>query len=191
MAAGHKAEERQFPFPFFTSQRDPPQLQPFRRAGRMHPSWGGAGRPVYCPVSILSHCLLENTLKIHLLRIVSIWDFPQEDWSSCLRLAAAKLSPGVEEEEVGGRCRCWGSSNTSKHKELALSSTHHLHPPAPSWQKLPIPASRGPPAALQDGEWLSGAGSHPQFPCGRLGLLQEYLFTAGRWQLGFCFGCTA
>lgn len=27
MAAGHEAEERQFPFPFFSSQRDTPQLQ--------------------------------------------------------------------------------------------------------------------------------------------------------------------
>lgn len=108
----------------------------------MHPSWGGAGRSVYCPATILSHCLPENTLKIHLLGIAWIWDFPQEDWSSCLRQAAARLSPGVEEEEeVGGRCRCWGSSLTSKHKELVQSSAHHLHPPAPSWQKLPIPVS--------------------------------------------------
>lgn len=90
---------------------------------------------MYCPATILSHCLLENTLKIHLLGIAWIWDFPQEDWSSCLRPAAAKLSPGVEEEEeVGGRCRCWRSSVTSKHKELAPSSAHHLRPPAPSWQ---------------------------------------------------------
>lgn len=32
---------------------------------------------MYCPATILSHCLLENTLKIHLLRIVWIWDFPE------------------------------------------------------------------------------------------------------------------
>lgn len=129
----------------------------------MHPSWGGAGRPVYCPATILSQCLLENTLKIHLLGMVWIWDFPQDGWSSCVRPAAAKLSPGMEEkeEEVGGRCRCWGSNITSEHKELAPSSNHHLRPPAPSWQKLHIPASRGPPPALQDGEWLPGTGSHP------------------------------
>lgn len=52
-AAGHEAEERQFPF--FTSQRDAPQLQPFRRLGRMHPSWDGAGRPMpaSCPTAHL------------------------------------------------------------------------------------------------------------------------------------------
>lgn len=38
MAAGHKAEEKQFPFPFLTSQRDPPQ--PFQRAGRMQSQLG-------------------------------------------------------------------------------------------------------------------------------------------------------
>lgn len=46
------------------------------------------------PAIILSHCLLGNTLKIHPLGIVWIWDFPLE-----LLGDGFHSRSGVEEEE--------------------------------------------------------------------------------------------
>lgn len=72
--------------------------------------------------------------------------------------------PGAEEEEEeeGGRCRHWGAGITAKRKEPAPSSGRHLRSPAPSRQKLHVPASRGPPPAVQDGERHPRAGGHPR-----------------------------
>lgn len=116
-AAGHEAEERQFPFPFFTSQRDAPQLRPFRRPGRMHPSWAGAGRPVHRLAGVLSHHPLGNMLKIHLLSIMWIWNFPQEGLYGCSGPAAARLSP---------RARCGGGGRGGGGRQVqVLGSRRH------------------------------------------------------------------
>lgn len=193
-AAGHKAEERQFPFPFFTSQRDPPELQPFQRAGRMQSQleWSRQTHVLSChhPVPLPAGKHAQNPPAQNCVDL----GFPPGGLVQLLEAGSSKAFTWCGGGGGGGRqVQVLGFQ---RRIQAQRARSEQRSPPAPTStqlarQELHVPASREPPAALQDGEQLPGAGSHPWFPCGRLGLLRECRFTAGRWQLGFCFGCTA
>lgn len=81
---------------------------------------------------------------------------PREGSCSCSGPAAARLSPWARCGGGGGRqVQALGNRH---HGQVRRASSKQRLPPAPSprRQKLHVPASRGPPPAVQDGKRLQG-----------------------------------
>lgn len=191
-AAGHEAEERQFPFPSSPLGGTLRSYSPSEdRAGCMPAGAEGAASSCWCPVPPPARKHTQNPPACHSTPC-GFGIFPRRARTAARgwQQRGFHAVPGVEEEEEeGGRCRRWGAGIAAERKEPAPSSGRHLRSPAPRQQKLHVPASRGPPPAMQDGERLPRAGGHPRreggHRCGEAALLREGSRSV------FSFGCAA